>query len=44
MLELAYWIGPRPGVYNPDMDANYALESYRDRREWGRDDPDQRDR
>jgi hypothetical protein len=39
LLELAYWIGPEPGVWNDDLD----LDQYRDRRQWGRSNYDVRD-
>ncbi|KAI8931692.1 hypothetical protein NX059_011339 [Plenodomus lindquistii] len=44
MLELAYWIGPTPGVWNPQLDTIYQLWRYRDLRTIGRRDPFRRDR
>jgi hypothetical protein len=36
MLELAYWIGPHLGVWNPAQDPHWNLAQYRDRRTTGR--------
>jgi hypothetical protein len=32
MLELAYWIGPQPGVWNAQIDQELDLQRYRDMR------------
>lgn len=44
MLELAYWIGPRPGVWNEEIEDRYDLGDYRDERRSGRRNPEIRDR
>jgi hypothetical protein len=44
MLELAYWIGPTPGVWDQNIDRQFNLGQYRDRRAWGRTRPNMRDR
>lgn len=44
MLEIAWWIGSRPGVEDGTEDARLNLDQYRDRRQWGRNQPHIRDR
>jgi hypothetical protein len=43
-LEVAYWIGPHPGVWDQMIDQHYDLGQYRDRRTWARNNPGERDR
>jgi len=43
-LELAYWIGPTPGVFSTRMDEQYSLHTYRDMRTTGPSEPGMRDR
>lgn len=44
MLEVAYWIGPNPGVWDPQIDQQYALPRYRDARPVARRGSDNRNR
>jgi hypothetical protein len=44
LLELAYWIGPQPGVWNSQLDDDYHLADFRDRRTSGRTNVGERDR
>jgi hypothetical protein len=44
MLELAYWIDPHLGVWNPAQDPHWNLAQYRDRRTTGRNEMNMRDK
>jgi hypothetical protein len=44
MLEIAYWLGTRPGVSNAAEETALNLDQYRDMRSSGRDRPQERDR